>query len=199
VVNQILNLENQMCLNGTMLCKYCGEDRPESAFHMSAGRRRKKCGPCRREQFISNPEGFQQAEERRHAVRRKARRENDHMTVARNVLQDCRYTDKRKNRDCDLTLEFVAECVAKPCFYCGVEPPEVRITLDRIDNSLGHLQNNVNTSCVRCNHTRGTMPYQAWIRVAPMMRAAQDEGLFDGWNGDGPNSRLWREKKLQKE
>jgi hypothetical protein len=58
------------------------------------------------------------------------------------------------------------------------------MTVDRVDNDLGHLQSNVVPACVRCNHVRGQMPYEAWLMVAPGMRAAREAGLFGGWDGD---------------
>lgn len=55
------------------------------------------------------------------------------------------------------------------------------MSLDRIDNLKPHNQNNVNPSCVRCNLTRGDMPYEAWLFISPKIREAREKGLFGDW------------------
>lgn len=55
------------------------------------------------------------------------------------------------------------------------------MTVDRIDNNLAHTKSNVKPACVRCNHIRGSMPYQAWIYLVPIVRQAYELGLFGDW------------------
>jgi hypothetical protein len=57
------------------------------------------------------------------------------------------------------------------------------MTLDRIDNQLGHIKSNVVAACIRCNYTRGAMPYEAWLFLAPGMQAAQQAKAFGNWDG----------------
>lgn len=102
--------------------------------------------------------------------------------LIRFILADCKSSDRRKGRNNDLTREFVAGLVDKPCEYCG--DTEGRMSLDRIDNDLGHIQANVVRSCTRCNLVRGQMPYEAWIVVARGMREARLAGLFGKWDGN---------------
>lgn len=68
-----------------------------------------------------------------------------------------------------------------PCTYCGDEI--LPLTLDRKDNAMGHVEDNVVVSCIMCNSVRGTMPYEAWLVVALAMREARLKGLLQNWSG----------------
>lgn len=104
------------------------------------------------------------------------------------VLADCRASDRKKGRTCDLDRAFVDEMVSLPCVYCGINAEHAKMTLDRIDNSLGHLKSNVVTACYRCNLIRGDMPHSAWIMIAPSVREASEAGAFGEW-------KLWPKKR----
>ena len=97
------------------------------------------------------------------------------------IRVDSRGSDRKKGLDNDLTYEFVREMILRPCSYCG--DTESRMTLDRIDNDLGHLQSNVVPSCYRCNFIRRDIPYEAWIVIAPGVKAAREGALFGAWVG----------------
>jgi hypothetical protein len=86
----------------------------------------------------------------------------------------------------------VENLIANGCIYCG--ETELRMTLDRINNDLGHLQTNVNASCRRCNWSRRDMPYAAWIRLVPEIRKIAEEGLFGDWH-PGP----WKHSQVREE
>jgi len=100
---------------------------------------------------------------------------------AKYVLGDCKKSDKKKGRENDLTLEFVQSSMKDGCRYCGEH--ELRMTLDRIDNSKGHLRDNVIPACLRCNYARGNMPYEAWLYLVDGMKKARELGLFGDWIG----------------
>lgn len=80
-----------------------------------------------------------------------------------------------------MTVEFVQQMIEGGCSYCGES--ELRMTLDRIDNSQGHTRENVVAACIRCNYTRKDMPHGAWILLAPAMKVARECGLFGAWTG----------------
>lgn len=70
------------------------------------------------------------------------------------VVKTAKYrkSDAGKGLSNDLTNEFVQALLELPCDYCGTtEDPR---GLDRLDNSLGHLQSNVVPCCALCNITR---------------------------------------------
>jgi hypothetical protein len=82
----------------------------------------------------------------------------------------------------DLTKNFVRDLISKPCDYCGDE--KSKMTLDRIDNDLGHTKANVVPACVRCNYLRRDMPFEAWKELASAIRRVRELGLFGDWVGD---------------
>src|SRR5690348_4897566 len=101
--------------------------------------------------------------------------------VAGSIVIDSRKGDRRAGRENDLDREFVASLIAHPCEYCGDDV--LRKTLDRIDNSIGHVRTNVVCACERCNYIRRAMPQQAWEHVAVAVREARELGLFGEWTG----------------
>ena len=116
----------------------------------------------------------------RSSIRAKAksrRREN----VASAVLLDARRSDRKRGRSNNLDLLFVQELLSHPCAYCG--ETSLRMTLDRVDNGLGHLKENVVQACERCNYARRDMPFAAWEVVASAMATARERNLFGTWTG----------------
>lgn len=67
------------------------------------------------------------------------------------MLSAYRIRDKKRNRDNDITIEYLTNALKNSCIYCGSNE---KIGLDRIDNSKGHLMNNCVSCCYRCNTTR---------------------------------------------
>ena len=98
------------------------------------------------------------------------------------VIQDSRKSDRKQGREFDLDKDFVSSLISKPCHYCG--DTSCLMTLDRIDNNIGHVRTNVVQACSRCNDTRGRMPYDAWLVVSEGMKKALELGLFGTWAGD---------------
>lgn len=114
------------------------------------------------------------------AKRQRVNRKNpDKLTQI--ILRDSKGNDKKHNRENDLTKEFIENLIKGGCSYCGES--KLRITVDRIDNSLGHLQSNVVSACIRCNLARGDMPHQAWLCLVPGIIIAKEKGLFGDWIG----------------
>ena len=95
------------------------------------------------------------------------------------ILTDARNSDKKHGRDNDLDKEWIREVVSAGCFYCG--ETSLRMTLDRIDNSVGHIKSNLHPACLRCNYLRRDMPFEAWMMLAPAIKTAREAGLFHGW------------------
>jgi hypothetical protein len=99
---------------------------------------------------------------------------------ARVVLGDSRKWDKKHGFVCDLTLADV-QCILAPgvCTYCGESG--IPLGLDRRDNSVGHVRDNVVAACTRCNLMRGTMPLAAWLFLVPYVSQIRRLGLFGDW------------------
>jgi hypothetical protein len=154
----------------------CGRSLDPTAFRRSrSGGLRNVCRQC---------EGRQKSVEGRKksdlasGLCQKRRRQND---PAWAVLTDSKGSDRKAKREHDLTYDLVKSLLGMACSYCGESG--LRMTLDRIDNSLGHLQSNVVPACVRCNYSRGTMPYEAWLFLVPGLREARESGSFGDWVG----------------
>jgi hypothetical protein len=101
--------------------------------------------------------------------------------VARFIFWEARRMDKRRGMACDLTRVRIAALIAGGCQYCG--ETELRMTLDRIDNTKGHTLDNVVPACIRCNYARRDMPFDAWLCLTEGMRRAREQGLFKEWTG----------------
>ena len=68
------------------------------------------------------------------------------------MLSQYRLSDKKRNMECDITLEeFRKDYATKNCVYCYTDK---RIGLDRLNNSKGHTKDNVAPCCYECNVAR---------------------------------------------
>ena len=65
-----------------------------------------------------------------------------------------------------------------PCFYCGILPSH---GLDRIDNSLGHTQDNVRPCCEKCNYVLGDLPDAAKLLMIPALMEIHRHGALELW------------------
>lgn len=97
------------------------------------------------------------------------------------ILEDARKNDRKHGRENDLDADFVRGLIKDGCSYCERTDHTI-MTLDRIDNAIGHLKSNVVSSCMDCNLVRGNIPYKAWLLIASAMREARRLGLLDGWS-----------------
>jgi len=71
---------------------------------------------------------------------------------ASKMIASYRCSDKKKNVDCDLTIDFMVNKIfTSNCVYCGTSN---NIGCDRIDNTKGHTINNVMPACYECNVIR---------------------------------------------
>lgn len=130
-----------------------------------------RCNECHRKKQIK----------RRSALVKKNRSKGCGGPWASIVRSNCRTGDKAAGRFFFLDLEFVRLELQKPCSYCGRTVDFM--SLDRIDNSIGHIEQNVVACCRLCNYIRGAMPIEAWKIVSPFVNQANDRGLFKGWDG----------------
>jgi len=163
----------------TKTCWKCHQDLPVDDFSWTTAQhkyRKRTCKKCRMSDSLRTRQRryYHNNRESQLAYKRVLRQQN----VPYAIHTDSRRSDRKNGRDNDLTKEFIAAEITKGCSYCG--ETEIRMTLDRIDNDKGHLQDNVVPACIRCNYTRKNMPYEAWLIVAKGMRKARKAGLFNG-------------------
>jgi hypothetical protein len=100
---------------------------------------------------------------------------------AKYIVIDALKGDKKKGFENNLSESMVADLIKDGCYYCGDRT--TRMTLDRIDNKIGHVYTNVHPACNRCNMIRGSMPFEAWECIIPAMKEAFERGLFGSWVG----------------
>lgn len=73
---------------------------------------------------------------------------------AKKLANTYKCRDKKKGRENDITGDFIEnEIFTQPCVYCG-ETDFRALGCDRIDNSRGHLKDNVVCACRQCNCER---------------------------------------------
>jgi hypothetical protein len=182
-------------------CTDCGKRLPISSFYTKENGKylSSYCKACdlvrvtRRQQRRSGEPQYEAQKarykistNRHHKASRAANERREHW-----IWQDTRRNDRKFGRRNDLTKVTIREMIEKGCAYCEISPDDCKMTLDRIDNSKGHLVSNVVPSCPECNLTRGNMPYEVWLRyMVPGMREARKNGALNGWE-----RRSWRRRR----
>lgn len=166
------------------LCNRCGIVR-DHAYRTVRGRRylRTNCRRCESQKRVKHQQQHSITPARRAADRRRSAKLRQMRAAGlepdRWVFMDSKSSARKRELKHTLTREQVAELISQGCSYCG--DGEGKMTLDRIDNSLGYTTANVVPACVRCNLTRGAMPHVAWLQLVPGMRRARKRGLFGAW------------------
>jgi len=117
----------------------------------------------------------------------RSRAHRSRLSVAQLIVLDSKKSDRKRGRENTLELEHVEDLIAQGCSYCGER--NMRMTLDRIDNNLGHVHDNVIAACIRCNYLRRDIPYSAWLILVPAIREVVRRGLFGTWTGRCDNTR----------
>lgn len=169
---------------GQNSCKFCGEKNQKKLEVKKSGKHTYTCGICKlclSKRHLKwnreNPQRYNKIKNTRNAKLKKERELG--LNIAKFIYWDCRKADRKKGLENDLTKDFIEEQISKSCQYCGDK--ELRMTLDRIDNSKGHTQDNVVPACLRCNYVRRDMPYEAWLEFAKTMKKIRKKGLFGNW------------------
>ena len=100
--------------------------------------------------------------------------------IARIIWGKSRVENKLRGLENSLTKEIIEQLISSPCKYCGEN--FIKMSLDRIDNTLGYIIHNVIPACLRCNNMRGDMPYYLWIHMVPKIKEMREKGLFSEWD-----------------
>lgn len=100
---------------------------------------------------------------------------------ARWIMVDSKQIATKKGLNHTLNKKMVERIIASGCKYCGEK--KLKMTLDRINNSLGYTKNNIHCACIRCNYARRDMPYRAWLCLIRGMKTARLKNLFGDWTG----------------
>ena len=81
------------------------------------------------------------------------------MNWAKNIVAQYRKMDRERGFDTSKTISaewFLQNIAYKPCKYCGKQGIGL-IGCNRIDNSKGHTQDNVEAACMSCNSRLGAI------------------------------------------
>lgn len=165
-------------------CTKCGvADLLESDFDINQhGYLYSYCKKCRKEQVnLARRKRYQKPEVKSQKSLSNKNKRQDQLKRANIIAIDSRASDKKFNRENDLTIEIIKNLISNPCFYC--DETELQMTLDRVNNDVGHVENNVVPACIRCNLIRKAMPYEAWICLVPGLKEARKKKLFGDWLG----------------
>lgn len=174
-------------------CKECNKSEPEVEFAIKkTGNRyyrRFLCRICEVKYRKKYPHKTRNSPPRKEekALReafRRASKENR----AKYILKDSRTSDKKYKRENDLDVEYIKLQLEFDCSYCGRS--DQKMTLDRIDNLLGHVKSNLIPCCIDCNYFRRDMPHEAWTLFVPAMKEARSKGLLDNWRCDAVKKKL---------
>lgn len=74
---------------------------------------------------------------------------------------------RKANRDFTISLEYFTRLINQKCFYCGRQ--NLQMGIDRINNSLGYILNNVRTACQRCNMAKGKMAEEDFYEMCRLV------------------------------
>lgn len=163
------------------ICQNCNETKSLEDFEPIKNiYRRNSCRSCvSKRAYSRDPEKSKERNKKRSERDKIAR--SDKSKRPHYIIIDSRSSDKKKGFDNDLNIDFVTSLIQRGCYYC--ETIDDRMTLDRINNNIGHIKSNVNACCTRCNQIRLDMPYEAWEIIVPAVKTARKLGLFGNWNG----------------
>lgn len=186
--NDLINRDEQLCAylktHPSKLCSACNSEKPISEFYLrSSGGRRYPNHECAICQNLRRSKGTRGKVDRLQQLERSKQYRRNPLYRAKFIVADCKKSDKRYKRKFDLDVEFVEALIANGCAYCG--DTANLMTLDRIDNAVGHTKANVNPACYRCNDLRSDMPYEAWTALAPTVKTIHEQGLFETWRFKG--------------
>lgn len=81
-----------------------------------------------------------------------------------------------------LSNDYITQLLSSNCFYCGAEPEKVMKVsetgglfkyngIDRKDNSVGYVEDNVVSCCTLCNQAKRNMDYNKFIQYIDRIAA----------------------------
>ena len=175
----------------TKICSKCNKEKLANEFYTRNNGKnlRTKCIKCLnpheyKRHKNNNSQAYKENRKKAYKnvkIKQKFERANN-INRPKYIILESRRQDTIHNRSYDLDFKFVEKLIQSGCKYCGAQPENCKMSIDRIDNTKGHIKTNVIPSCVNCNLTRGSMPYDAWITyLAPAMKQAMESGKLNNW------------------
>lgn len=156
-----------------LTCSACGRRRP---IHRRAADGGSVCGACYSATLVGECVICGEAK------RVNARTPNGHpvccacyvMVDVRQFFRTYQTSAQRRNLSFDLSNQDFEQVVKQPCMYCGgFNRGGIFSGLDRVDNKIGYIKENVVPCCGECNMMRGMMFQQEFldriVRIARYM------------------------------
>jgi hypothetical protein len=111
-------------------------------------------------------------------------------------LNDCfniyKKSAKKRKYDFELTKDFFEATIQSNCYYCGVPPcrkhekerKKYKLNflvngIDRLNNTIGYVENNVVPCCSICNRAKGTVPYLDFLSWIARLKGKNMKELED--------------------
>ena len=70
----------------------------------------------------------------------------------------------RRDLECDVTLEMFKHITAQPCYFCGDGSSAGHRGIDRLNNDLGYVPDNMVPACSVCNYMKAQLSEAEFIR-----------------------------------
>jgi hypothetical protein len=100
-------------------------------------------------------------------------------SIINSILGSYKVNAKNRSLSWEISDDFFTLLISGDCFYCGIEPCQVRITkrrikdglfvyngVDRVNNALGYLEKNVVSCCRVCNKAKDIMTQEEFLSWA---------------------------------
>lgn len=125
-------------------------------------------------------------------VKKSKRLPNNRGVINHIILQYKRHARER-NLAWELEYEQVEKLISSPCFYCGAEKSNHKVTknckegfdhngIDRIDSSKGYLEDNVVACCKVCNRAKLDMNQKDFVLWAHRV-SEYTKAMTEQWAG----------------
>lgn len=122
-----------------------------------------------------------------------SKRLSDNRGVINHIILQYKRHAKDRDLNWNLTYEQVAKTIQEPCFYCGTERSNHKITksckegydhngIDRVDSNIGYEPNNVVPCCKTCNYAKSDLNQKDFILWAAKV-ANHTKAMAEQWAG----------------
>jgi len=106
------------------------------------------------------------------------------------ILDTSKTKDKLKNRNNDLSIEFIEFLNSKQnnkCFYCSSNIVTSSkslnsLSIDRLKNNIGHIKENTVLSCIFCNYSKNCMSFTMLKIFLNMLKGNQYDLIEENSN-----------------
>jgi len=172
-----LNNENFSRYKGSYdsVCRQCSGVRiyPNSRFLVEEDKgKQKKCNKCGEEKNLIDNYYYSRANKTYGAyciqcVKNPPSKQSQQVKITK-LIRTTGVRDKKRLQETDLSREFVKTVLTSPCVYCGFPATG----LDRLNNSIGHIESNCVPCCKECNIARNNnFSYEEMLEIGKTIKS----------------------------